>query len=339
MSEVLDFAVVGAGRLGTIHARVLANITGVRLTHVVDIDADRAGAVAAAAGATAVTSTAALPATTRCAIVATPTSEHHAVAKSLLERGIHVLVEKPITTTPAEARDLISVARSTGTTLMVGHSERFNPAVKALDRLALAPRFVESQRVSPFSFRSADIGVVLDMMIHDIDIILHLVKSPVASVHAVGVAVIGVNEDIANARLTFENGTVANATASRVALKTERVIRIFSPEMYVALDYQKKTGRIIRRGPALESGIDLSTMASRGIVDPLEYMRRDLVRVEDIAMDDVEPLQAEDEAFAHAVRTRTEPLVTGEHGLRALEIAQRIVVSLRESSERGTPAL
>jgi len=166
-------------------------------------------------------------------------------------------------------------------------------------------------------------------MIHDIDIILHLVKSPVRSVHAVGVPVIGANEDIANARLIFENGAVANATASRVALKTERVIRLFGDDMYVALDYQKKLGRIVRKGPGLEGDVDLAAL--NDVSNPLEIMRKQLVRQEEIPMSDKEPLKSEDEAFLHAARTGEEPAVTGMHGLLALETSINIVASLKKS--------
>lgn len=338
MSDILKIAVVGAGRLGTLHSRVISSLPDARLEYVVDPDADRARAVAEKHGARAIADVDELPRDIAAAIVATPTKFHRAVGGRLLERGIDCLIEKPIAATPAEARELVDISERNHRVLMVGHSERFNPVIVALGRYKLLPRFIESQRVSPFSFRSADVGVVLDMMIHDIDIILHLVKSPVETVDAVGVPVIGVHEDLANARLRFANGAVANATASRVALKTERIIRIFSRDMYVTLDYHAKVGRIIKRGPGLENaGAALGDEVLRGITNPLEYMTRDLVRVEEIPMQEVEPLVAEDQSFLRAVRERSAPPVTGRDGLAALETAAKIVESLNASlaRERG----
>jgi predicted dehydrogenase len=339
MSERLRVAVLGAGRLGSIHARVMAGLAGAELAAVADTDPERARLLAEKHGAPACAGVHDLPAGIDAAIVATPTRFHFEVAGALLERGVHVLVEKPICATVDEARRLCAIAEQARRVLMVGHSERFNPVILALGRYELEPRFVEAQRVSPFSFRSSDIGVVLDMMIHDIDIILHLVKSPVETVDAAGVAVIGAHEDLANARLRFANGAVANATASRVALKTERTIRIFSREMYVTLDYQNKVGRVIRKGPGLEAKPgNLGEEVLRGITNPLEYMTRDLVRIEDIPMSDVEPLVAEDEEFLRAIREQRAPAVTGEDGKAALETANRIVESLNESLAKGGAA-
>ena len=339
MSDRLKVAVVGAGRLGGLHARVLSGLPDAELVAVVDVDPERARALAEKHGARAYGSIDELPKDLGAAIVATPTRFHRAVAGRLLELGVHVLVEKPICATTEEAAELVEIAARTGRVLMVGHSERFNPVIQALARYELAPRFIESHRVSPFSFRSADIGVVLDMMIHDIDIILHLVKSPVATVDAVGVPVIGAHEDLANARLRFKNGAVANATASRVALKTERIIRLFSPDVYVTLDYQNKVGRIIRKGPGLlGKPANLGEEVLRGITNPLEYMTRDLVRIEEIPMVEVEPLVAEDTAFLESIRSGTEPPVTGRDGMLAVDTAAKIVASLRESLDAARAA-
>ncbi|MCB9833328.1 MAG: Gfo/Idh/MocA family oxidoreductase [Planctomycetes bacterium] len=332
MSEPVPVAVVGAGRLGSIHARILAAMPEAELVAVVDIDAERAAEVAARHGARALTRLDQIEGVEAC-VVAVPTVEHHPVASRLMMRGLSCLVEKPIATTVAEAEDLCRIARDREVTLMVGHSERFNPVMRALEKLPFEARFIDSQRVSPFSFRSADIGVVLDMMIHDIDIILHLVKSPVKAVHAVGVPVIGRNEDLANARIVFENGAVANATASRVALKTERTVRVFSGELYATLDFAKKEGRIIRRGPALESGeLDIEAALEEGMRNPLAFMQKGMVTIETLGLDDVEPLLAENRAFLAAHRTKTAPPVTGEDGLVALDCACRIVASARENA-------
>jgi predicted dehydrogenase len=337
MSERIPVAVVGAGHLGSIHARVLDEIEEAELVGLVDPRRDAASAQAETLGVPYFETIDALPAKTRAAIVATPTSHHREVAESLMARGIDVLVEKPLARDPEEGAALVRFARERERVLMVGHSERFNPVVVALGDRELAPRFIDSQRVSPFSFRSADVGVVLDMMIHDIDIILHLIRSPVRAVHAVGVPVIDRTvEDLANARLVFENGAVANVTASRVALKTERLMRVFTRDAYVSLDLHSKQGRIVRKGQALKDrDVDLAE-AFASAPSPLHFMQQSLVEVEDLLIPSVEPLKAEDRAFLDAVRRRVDPPVTGEQGVEALDVAARIVASLRASlSEAG----
>ncbi len=330
-SEPIPVVVVGCGHLGSIHARVLSELDGAQLVGVYDTDAERAGAVAAEHDVAVLPALDDLPGGVRAAVVAVPTDRHHAVGSELLGRGVHCLIEKPIATTLDEADALIALAADKGLTLMVGHSERFNPVIRALDAFGVQPRFIDCQRVSPYSFRSTDIGVVLDMMIHDIDLILHLVGSPLKAVHAVGVPVIdGEHEDLANARLVFENGAVANATASRMALKVERKIRLFAPELYASLDLQAKTGRLIRPGPALSGGMDdLKEILARGVANPLELMMRGIVTMTELKGDDRQPLEVEDEAFLSAVATGAPPPVTGPHGRDALEAAQRIVHALR----------
>jgi predicted dehydrogenase len=325
----IDVAVVGAGHLGKIHARILSEIPGVRLAAVVDTDLVAARATAAERKSVAYADMESLPASIRAAVVATPTLAHHAVASALLARGIACLVEKPLAATVAEGRDLVLKARAAGVPLMVGHVERFNPAVVALRERNIRPRFVESHRVSPFSFRSADIGVVLDMMIHDLDIIMHLVGSPVSSVEAVGVGVLGDAEDLANARIRFENGAVATLTASRLALKTERKMRMFARDCYVALDFFKKTGQIIRPTKHLRAKLE-SAKSSLGALTPLQVMLQKLLDVETLKIAEFEPLKREDEEFIAAVRAGRDPEVTGEHGVRALEVADQIARSIRE---------
>jgi predicted dehydrogenase len=330
----IDVAVVGAGHLGKIHARVLSEIAGVRLVAIVDTDPKAAKAVASERKCAVVPDLAALPASVKAVVVATPTLAHHAVASVLLDRGIACLVEKPLAATSAEARDLVTRARKARIPLMVGHVERFNPVVVALRERGVRPRFVESHRVSPFSFRSADIGVVLDMMIHDLDIILHLVDSPVASVDAVGVGVLGDPEDLANVRIRFENGAVANLTASRLALKTERKMRMFAPDCYVTLDFFKKEGRIIRPTERMREKLE-GARSSLGTLTPLQVMLQRLLKVETLEIEEFEPLKREDEEFVAAVREGRDAEVTGEHGVRALEVAERIATSIREHLTPG----
>jgi predicted dehydrogenase len=336
LSAPLDVAVVGAGHLGKIHARVLSEIPGVRLAAVVDPDPAAAKAVSSERRCTPYPDVASLPASIKAAVVATPTVAHHAVATALLDRGIACLVEKPLAASVAEAQDLVARARRLRLPLMVGHVERFNPAVVALLERNVRPRFVECHRVSPFSFRSADIGVVLDMMIHDLDIILHLVDSPVESVDAVGVGVLGDPEDLANVRILFENGAVANLTASRLALKTERKMRMFAPDCYVTLDFLKKTGRVIRPTERMREKLE-GAKSSLGTLTPLQVMLQRLLEVETLEIEEFEPLKREDEEFVAAVREGRDAQVTGEHGVRALEVAERIAASIREHLARREP--
>ena len=214
--------------------------------------------------------------------------------------------------------------------ISVGHSERFNPVVLAMKRMAFEPKFIETHRISPFTFRSADIGVVHDMMIHDIDIILHLVKDRKYRVAAAGFPVLGPNEDIANARVHFSNGCVANLTASRLALKTERKIRVFNPDAYLSMDYGRKTGIAIKK----DANLDLLTLARERDFKDLSQMANfdfgSMVNIEPLDVDPtIEPLRAEIDSFLHAVRTGEAPAVTGEDGVAALELAERIVESLR----------
>ncbi|HYC78113.1 MAG TPA: Gfo/Idh/MocA family oxidoreductase [Planctomycetota bacterium] len=331
-AEPLAVAVVGAGHLGRIHARILSELPGVRLAAVVDADPERARAVAKERRCPALIDASQLPADVRAAVVATPTRTHHAVAGPLLDRGVACLVEKPITATVAEARDLVDRAARSGATLMAGHVERFNPAVIALMERGLRPRFFEAHRVSPFSFRSVDVGVVLDMMIHDLDIVLHLARSPLRRVDAVGVAVTGEHEDLANARLEFENGAVANLTASRLALKTERKLRMFAPGCYATIDFFKRESQIIRPGADLKRAL-ADGKAALGAVTPLQLMTRDLLRIEKPPVKEEESLKREDAEFLAAVRERRAPAVTGADGLAAVEAADRITASLRARAE------
>ena len=243
------------------------------------------------------------------------------------------MVEKPLAVDPVEARTLVEVARENDVRLMVGHVERFNPAVVAVLEHDLEPRFLEAHRVSPFPFRSSDVGVVLDMMIHDIDLILHLVRSPVKAVHAVGVGVLGTTEDMANVRLVFENGAVANVTASRLALKTERKLRFFAEDTYVTLNFHKKSGRLIRLAPGVRDDIASGALRLEGM-SPLEATVKRLVKTQSLkvrAKD--EPLRLEDEEFLAAIREGRDPAVTGEHGVLAMETAAKVVASIAETRE------
>jgi predicted dehydrogenase len=238
--------------------------------------------------------------------VATPTAAHHAVARDFLEAGAHVLVEKPITATAAEARDLIAVAARMERVLQVGHLERFNPVILAISGGLKSPRFIESNRLAPFKVRGTDVSVVLDLMIHDIDLVEHMVQSPIATIDAVGAPVFTDEIDIANARIRFENGCVADVTASRISLKAERKIRIFQADAYLSIDLQQKLLTTVRRPTVMPEG------------------EMPAVTVEERSFEPGDALLAEIESFLEAIARGSRPVVTGEDGLRALETATRI---------------
>ncbi len=298
----LRAAVVGVGYLGRFHALKYAAQRDVDLVAVVDVDGDRCRAVATEVGAEALLDHRALVGRVDCVSVAVNTQHHYAVAKELLEAGIDVLVEKPVTTTVGEGQELLELAVRGQRVLQVGHLERFNPAIRAIAGLITQPRFIECQRLAPFTERGTDVDVVLDVMIHDIDLLLAMVPSPLRSVEAVGVPVLTPSVDIANARLRFANGCIANVTASRVSLKRERKFRVFQGDAYFSIDFDQRQVRVCRR----EAGHD-------GRPPSLSF--------EQLVVTDGDALANEIEAFVGAVRERETPPVTGWDGLRALEVA------------------
>ena len=304
----LRAAVVGVGYLGRFHAEKYAAHAAAELVAVVDVDRARAEAVAMALGVEAVTDHRALVGRIDCASVAVPTQLHHAVAGDLLEAGVDVLVEKPLTTTVEEGKALLELAVRRERVLQVGHLERFNPAIRALEGVIREPRFIECHRLAPFSERGTDVDVVLDLMIHDLDVILSMMPSALRSVEAVGVPVLTASVDIANARLRFANGGIANLTASRVSLKRERKLRIFQPDAYLSVDYGERRVLICRREPGPDGQPALS--------------------VEEREVPEADALGSEIDAFLRAVRARETPPVTGWDGLRALEVAHVIRESL-----------
>ena len=313
----LRAAVVGVGYLGRFHAEKYAAHAAAELVAVVDVDRARAEAVAMALGVEAVTDHRALVGRIDCASVAVPTRLHHAVAGDLLEAGVDVLVEKPLTTTVEEGKALLELAVRRERVLQVGHLERFNPAIRALEGVIREPRFIECHRLAPFSERGTDVDVVLDLMIHDLDVILSMMPSALRSVEAVGVPVLTASVDIANARLRFANGGIANLTASRVSLKRERKLRIFQPDAYLSVDYGERRVLICRREPGPDGQPALS--------------------VEEREVPEADALGSEIDAFLRAVRARETPPVTGWDGLRALEVAHVIRESL-ETEVRAAQA-
>jgi predicted dehydrogenase len=309
MAECLRAAVVGVGHLGALHAEKYASLDGVELVAVVDRDGGRAAEVAARLGTAWFSDHRRLIGRADCASLAVPTPAHHELAAALLAGGIDVLVEKPIAATAEEGRGLVRLAEEHGRILQVGHLERFNPAIRSLTGVITRPRFVECHRLAPFVERGTEVDVIRDLMIHDLDIILSLIPSPVERVEAVGVPVLSENVDIANARLRFAEGAIANVTASRVAFKRERKIRFFQADTYVSVDYGERRIRVCRRLPAPPGGLPAIDVDERGFSD-------------------ADPLFDEIEAFVAAVRSRERPLVDGATAVRALEVAERIGAAL-----------
>ena len=297
---------VGVGYLGRFHAQKYAQLAGSELVAVVDADTAAAQRVGAELKVEGTSDYASVLGRVDAISIAVPTPLHHAIGCEALRRGVHVLMEKPIATTVAEARELVELAARHRCVLQVGHLERFNPAiVAAVDRLG-KPRFVESHRLAPFKQRGSDVSVVLDLMIHDIDLIQELVGEPIASIDAVGAQIFSGEIDIVNARIRFQGGCVANTTASRISLKQERKIRIFQDDAYLSIDMQQKILTVIRKKDDAE------------VESPAQ------VAIEERSFDQGDALLAEIEAFLHAIRNGTPPVVTGEDGLRALETAMKI---------------
>jgi predicted dehydrogenase len=308
-------AVVGVGYLGRFHAQKYASLPNSKLIGVADSSAAARDALATELGTEAVADYRELLGKVDAVSIVTPTPTHHAIAKEFLEAGAHVLLEKPMTVTVAQAEDLIRIARRKKLVLQIGHLERFNAAVQALQPIMGVPRFIESARLAPFKVRGTEVDVVLDLMIHDIDLILSIVRSPVVAVDAIGSSVFSKEIDIANARLRFANGCVANATASRVSLKTERKLRMFQDDAYVSVDLHQKVLTVIRKG----AGVGLDGMPQ--------------VAIEENNFEQGDALMSEIEAFLQAAESGTEPPVSGEDGLAALRMAISITEQV-ESSRR-----
>ncbi len=302
----LRAAVIGAGRLGTLHARKYAAISGIKLAHIVDIDRDRAAIVAAEVGATPLTDYRALGGVVQLATVASPGVTHHEIASAMLSSGIDLLLEKPMAATLAEARQLAQLASASGRILQIGHLERFNPAVVRLHSLVKNPRFVECHRLAPFTERGTDVDVVLDLMVHDLDVIMSVAPSELASLEAVGVAILTDRIDLANARIRFKSGLIANLVTSRVSARRERKIRFFQPDAYISVDYEARRIQIYRKSPPAP-GSNFPTISAEQI---------------DLAESD--PLADEVNSFVEAVRTRATPAVSAEDGLRVMELTERI---------------
>ena len=305
--------VIGIGAIGKNHVRVLSELPEAELTAVYDSDAALARQTAGQYGIKAAESLEEFAELVEAASVAVPTSAHFAIGSRLLELGRHILVEKPIADKADDAKALARLAHEHKRVLQVGHIERYNPVMSQLEEELKHPKFIEVHRLSPFPNRSLDIGVVLDLMIHDLEIILNLVRSPLASIDAVGVPVLTHREDIANARLRFENGCVANLTASRISPEKMRKIRIFQEDRYVSLDYQAQDGKIYRR-----DGLSIAA--------------------EEVAVEKGEPLKVELESFLHCVLHETQPKVSGSEAVAALELAMEVTRLIEQGGEFAAAA-
>lgn len=301
----LRAGVIGVGHLGQHHARLYASLPGAELVGVTDQSIERAQTIAERHGARVFTTVDELLAHVDIVSVAVPTSGHYAVAKACLQAGKHLLVEKPIAVTPGEAQELVQLAKQRGCCLQVGHSERFNPVMALMRPHIGKPVFIECHRLSSFSERGTDVDVVLDLMIHDLDLILSLNPGPVEEVRAAGVAVLSSSIDIANARIQFQSGCVANLTSSRVSTNKMRRLRLFQRDNYVSIDFQSRQGMICRRN------------AKAG--------ERPTVEVSHVQGGDEEPLKLQLESFLHAITTGTRPVVSGEDGVAAVGVAHQVL--------------
>ncbi|MBI4845358.1 MAG: Gfo/Idh/MocA family oxidoreductase [Candidatus Omnitrophica bacterium] len=306
----IKVAVIGAGHLGKIHSRIYSQCADANLTGICDIDEEKAKTHALNFNTAFLCNYKDLIGKVDAVSIATPTCTHFQIAKDFLNNNIHVMIEKPITTTLKDAEILIKLAKKKKKILQVGHVERFNPAIKIIQRLCKNPQFIECHRLSPFPKRSTDIGVVLDLMIHDIDIILSLIKFPLKSIHAVGVDVLSSYDDIANARLIFKNGTVCNLTASRISNDVMRKIRIFQKDSYISIDYAQQ--KII-------------------------FFRKNKVKItrKEIFVPKKEPLAEELRSFLKCIRNNKQPLVCGRDAKDALDIALTITKQIQKHHRKS----
>ncbi|MDZ7616536.1 MAG: Gfo/Idh/MocA family oxidoreductase, partial [Patescibacteria group bacterium] len=329
MTDKLRMAVIGAGRLGRFHAQKIAQAEHARLVAVVDPVCSNRERVAAECHCEGLSDYADLLHRIDAAVIASPTRWHHAIAMELVERGIHVLVEKPICATLVEAEELVDAARRRGVVLQVGHVERFNPAFSdALPQMA-APKYIDVLRASPFTFRSTDVGVVLDLMIHDLDLVLSLARSPLYRVHAVGASVVGQHEDVANARLEFENGCVATLSASRVSYAATRRMHVWTAESFSAIDFATRSLCTVRPSETLRRGeFDLDALAPTEVEYWQKHFAEEHLPCSTQTFDAVDALALECADFISAIRTGHSPRVPGEAGRDALGLAEQVLDSL-----------
>lgn len=330
-------AVVGAGKMGRIHAKVYNSLEESELVAIVDADINKAQTLAKEYNCQAFCDCKDILDKVDAVTISTPTITHCELAKLFIENNIAVMIEKPLAFNIEQGSEIVNLAKQKGVVVAVGHSERCNPVVQAMKRLDIKPKFIEANRISPYPFRSTDIGVVMDVMIHDIDIVLSMAESKVKRVDAVGFNVISDNEDICNVRIFFANGCVANLTASRLALKTERKVRVFSRQAYLSLDYFKKSGIAIKAGDNVNVLQWVREHQKDENFDFSSVNWPDLLHIEPLEIDDREPLRVEQESFLAAINDKSKrPEVTGEDGLAAMECAAMILDSIKKHNWNET---
>jgi predicted dehydrogenase len=330
---MLRVAIIGSGRLGTFHGQKLALMPGVEIVGVVDPLADNRHRLAEELHTSAFDSHAPLVGKIDAAVVATPTVAHHRVAVDLLEAGAHLLVEKPICATLDEADEMVELAQQKKVVLQVGHVERFNPALEAASPHLQSPKFIEATRASGFTFRSMDIGVVLDLMIHDIDVVLSLVRSPLRSVEAIGAALLGHHEDVAHVRLTFDSGCVANLSASRISYEPARKMQVWAASAFANIDFAARATNLVWPSNTLLNG---EFHADRLSPDEIEHYKTHLADEhlphEQRTFDAVDALALELEDFVESIRNKRQPRVDGQAGRDALAVAEEIRASIASQS-------
>ncbi len=326
----LPVGVIGVGHLGSLHAKMYSQIPSATLVGVADVNHKRAEQIAAEYSTKAFQSFDELIKNVKALSIVTPTSYHCSVAEKAIQNGVHVFIEKPMTSTTDEAKRLVDLSSKYGVKVQVGHIERFNSALLALEKYHIQPMFIESHRLAQFNPRGTDVAVVLDLMIHDIDIILSLVNSPVTNIHANGMAVVSDTVDIANARLQFENGCVANVTASRISQKKMRKMRLFQRDAYISVDFSEGLAEVFRlideNDPTAQTTMMLGEINSGKVKRKIVY--------EQPAIKEVNALKYELELFVDAVQHGKEPVVSATEGLRALEVAQQIIEIIEQQTIR-----
>lgn len=335
--NTLKLAIIGTGHLGSIHARLAKNLQNVELVGVCDPVPAACQKASEETGAPGFTDYRELIGKIDAAIVATPTTTHHSVGSALLEQGIHVLVEKPIATDSAEANELVAAAEKHGAILQVGHVERFNPALERVLPQIQEPKYINATRTSGYPFRSTDIGVVLDLMIHDLDVVLSLAKSEVTDVQAVGISVLGQHEDMADARVTFANGCVANLTASRVSYRMERAMEIFTPRSFVMIDFGLRTTTVVQPNEAiLGRTFDLDTLTGEQRNHLKTHLFDEVLQKETVEGAQGNAIADEQQDFVESIRAGRAPRVTGAQGRDVLVLAEQILESIASHAWDGT---
>jgi len=325
----LQVAVVGAGRLGGFHAQKLARRDDVELVAVVDPVADARNRVAAECDTLSIAQCSQLPKPIDAAVIAAPTRFHHELGLELLASGVHLLVEKPLASTTSQADELVEAASRAGVVLQVGHVEQFNPAMTAVVSHCRDPKYVEAVRAGSFSFRSTDVGVVMDLMIHDLDLVLSMVRSPVRKVDALGLSVLGGHEDVANARLEFECGCVATLSASRVSRKAVRRMQVWSTRAYADVDFATRSTTIVRPSEALLSRrFDVESLSATEVEHYLKHLAEEHLPQEELHSDAVDALVLEQDDFFQSIRTPRTPRVTGRQGRDAVALAEQILAQI-----------